>query len=51
MYFSTALVTLLPGLASAWVGPAYDGLNTLWQDSFGGAAGSSPSDLWNIAQK
>ena len=51
MRYSAAVLSFLPSLASAWAAPGYSGLNTVWQDSFGGTAGSSPSDQWNIAQE
>ncbi|KAB5571828.1 glycoside hydrolase family 16 protein [Coniochaeta sp. 2T2.1] len=47
---STTILSLLPGLVSAWSAPSYGGLNTIWQDGFEGSAGAPPSDLWNIAQ-
>lgn len=50
MRYSAAFLSFLPGLASAWGAPAYNGLNTIWQDSFSGSAGSSPSGQWNVMQ-
>lgn len=51
MRYSAAFLSFLPGLASAWGAPAYNGLNTIWQDSFSGSAGSSPSGQWNVMQE
>jgi len=49
MRYAAAVLSLLPVLAAAGQPAAYQGLNIVWQDTFPGEAGSSTSDLWNIA--
>lgn len=49
MRYSVACISLLHGLAAAIPPAVYPNLKIIWQDTFGGAAGSGPSDKWTIA--